>query len=67
LLVRDLVRAGAGFGGPSGKDCEELVGVDGFDEVVVHAGVEAALLVFGESTGGHGDDRDVLVRAFLVA
>lgn len=64
---RDLVRVGAGFGGPSGEGGAELVGVDGFGEVVVHAGVEAALFVLGEGSGGHGDDRDVLVRAFLVA
>jgi hypothetical protein len=43
------------------------VRVDGFGDVVVHAGVEASLPVFGEGAGRHGDDGDVLAWAFVVA
>jgi hypothetical protein len=41
--------------------CPEFVGVDGFSQVVVHAGFEAALPVLGEGARGHGDDGNVVI------
>ncbi len=39
-----------------GEDAFELVDVDGFGEVIVHAGVEALVAVFGQGLGGECDD-----------
>ena len=41
---------------PGGEDPFELSEVEGFGEVVVHAGGEAAFAVAEESVGGEGDD-----------
>ena len=34
----------------------DLLGADGFAEVIIHAGGEATLLIFLHRVGGHGDD-----------
>ena len=41
---------------PGGEDSFELSEVEGFGEVVVHAGGEAAFAVAEEGIGGEGDD-----------
>jgi hypothetical protein len=58
---------------PAARHCSEdgpqLLDVEGFGEVVVHAGGAALLAVFGEDVGGERDDRQAgqlvlgLVRA----
>ncbi|MFM1944606.1 MAG: hypothetical protein RI897_3588 [Verrucomicrobiota bacterium] len=44
----------ASYGGEHG------IRVDGFGDVVVHAGGDAAVAFFRGGVGGHGDDREVL-------
>ena len=39
----------------------QLGPIDGLGDVVEHAGLQASLLVFLESVGGHGEDRRVLI------
>ena len=52
-----------GFGEGSGQEALEngdhFRFVDGFGDVVVHAGIEAALAIALHRVGGHGDDDDV--------
>lgn len=38
---------------------EEVLGGDGFDDVFVHAGLEAAFAIAVHGVGGKGDDRGV--------
>ena len=39
---------------------DQRVRFEGLGDEVVHAGGEAALAVFVEGVGGHGDDRDLM-------
>ena len=48
---------------PGGEDPFELSEVEGFGEVVVHAGGEAAFAVAVKSVGGEGDDGGMGARA----
>src|SRR5690606_15349756 len=48
------VGAGGGLGG-GGEGGEDALELDGFDEVVVEAGAQRALAVFGLAVAGEGD------------
>ena len=43
------------------EDGDDFGFVDGFGDVVVHAGIEAALAVALHGVGGHGDDDDAAI------
>src|SRR3546814_873137 len=58
---------GSGAGDPVAEDGFEGGGVDGFGDVVVHAGGEAAVAVLFGGAGGHGDDGGVVDVAFEAA
>ena len=50
---------------PAGQGCKQALRFHGFGDEVVHARREAALLVFVEGVGGHGDDgREAVGREF---
>ena len=59
-------RLGPAAGAPLREHAREFGGLDGLREVVVHAGVQAALAVALHGVGGHGhdDDRRLVIRMF---
>ena len=49
------------------EDGDDFGFVDGLGDVVVHAGVEAALAITLHRVGGHGDDDDVAIGRLAAA
>ncbi len=43
--------------GPGGDDAEQFGGIERLDQMIVHAGIQAALAIARQAVGGHGDDR----------
>ena len=62
VSVGRFPRSGDGFRGrlePSAKHLEELVGLDGFGQVIVHSRLERFVAITGHGVGGHGDDGQI--------